>query len=49
MKNDKIGPNKIGVTRGTSKPSSFINIFAYTTADAIKGVFSLFLLLLRLL
>ncbi|MFL3877279.1 hypothetical protein wTkk_001214 [Wolbachia endosymbiont of Trichogramma kaykai] len=47
LKNDKIGPNKIGVTSGTNKPSSFINIFAYTTVDTIKGIFSLFLLLLR--
>ncbi|WP_261368584.1 hypothetical protein [Wolbachia pipientis] len=34
-----IGPNKTGVTSGTSKPSSFINIFAYTTVDTIKGIF----------
>ncbi|UIP92691.1 ankyrin repeat domain-containing protein [Wolbachia endosymbiont of Anopheles demeilloni] len=39
LQNDKIGPNKIGVTSGTSKPSSFINIFAYTTVDTIKGIF----------
>ncbi|WP_265025380.1 ankyrin repeat domain-containing protein [Wolbachia endosymbiont (group B) of Pammene fasciana] len=39
LQNDKIGPNKIGVTSGTSKPSSFINIFAYTTIDTIKGIF----------
>ncbi|WP_374699796.1 ankyrin repeat domain-containing protein [Wolbachia endosymbiont (group A) of Limnophora tigrina] len=31
--------DKIGVTSGTSKPSSFINIFAYTTVDTIKGIF----------
>uniref|UniRef100_A0AAU7YKD6 Ankyrin repeat domain-containing protein n=1 Tax=Wolbachia endosymbiont of Oeneis ivallda TaxID=3171168 RepID=A0AAU7YKD6_9RICK len=39
LQNDKIGPNKIGVTSGTSKPSSFINIFSYTTVDTIKGIF----------
>ncbi|WP_264376841.1 MULTISPECIES: ankyrin repeat domain-containing protein [unclassified Wolbachia] len=39
LQNDKIGPNKIGVTSGTSKPSSWINIFAYTTVDTVKGVF----------
>ncbi|MFP3026896.1 MAG: ankyrin repeat domain-containing protein [Wolbachia sp.] len=39
LQNDKIGPNKIGVTSGTSKPSSFINIFAYTTVDTMKGIF----------
>ncbi|WP_143689386.1 ankyrin repeat domain-containing protein [Wolbachia endosymbiont of Nilaparvata lugens] len=39
LQNDKIGPNKIGVTSGTSKPSSFINIFAYTTIGTIKGIF----------
>ncbi|WP_264719450.1 MULTISPECIES: ankyrin repeat domain-containing protein [unclassified Wolbachia] len=39
LQNDKIGPDKIGVTSGTSKPSSFINIFAYTTVDTIKGIF----------
>ncbi|QBB83766.1 MULTISPECIES: ankyrin repeat domain-containing protein [Wolbachia] len=39
LQNDKIGPNKTGVTSGTSKPSSFINIFAYTTVDTIKGIF----------
>ena len=39
LQNDKIGPNKIGVTSGTSKPSSWINIFAYTTVDTIKGIF----------
>ena len=29
----------MGVTSGTSKPSSWINVFAYTTVDTIKGVF----------
>ncbi len=31
--------DKIGVTSGASKPSSWINIFAYTTVDTVKGVF----------
>ncbi|WP_264954192.1 ankyrin repeat domain-containing protein [Wolbachia endosymbiont (group A) of Endotricha flammealis] len=39
LQNDKIGPNRIGVTSGTSKPSSLINIFAYTTVDTMKGIF----------
>ncbi|WP_179947053.1 latrotoxin-related protein, partial [Wolbachia endosymbiont of Bemisia tabaci] len=39
LQNDKIGPNKIGVTSGTSKPSSFINTFAYTVVDTTKGIF----------